>query len=102
MTHITPLGQNGGMYVSAEMITTIVSVAGLFLALAGAFGWLIHRMDHRMDVMRKDLGDDLKAVRQEVADVRHDMAGLRQELIEVKVAVARLEGPLAQRLALPR
>lgn len=72
--------------MSAEMITTLVGVVSMLLAFAGAFGWLIHRMDGqsaehgaRIDGVRADLG------------ARIDKVG--DELVEVKIAVARVEGP---------
>lgn len=60
--------------MSAEMITTLVGVASILLALAGAFGWMIHRIDG----VRDQLGS------------RIDKVG--DELVEVKIAVAHIEG----------
>lgn len=68
-----------GMYMSAEMITTLVGVVSLLLAFAGAFGWMIHRVDARLDSVEHRLGTRID----KVAD----------ELVEIKVAVARIEGP---------
>ena len=88
-------GQNGGMYMSVETITIIASVAGMFFALAAGFGWMVHRMDrleHRLSAQIDDTRTGLTS--------RIDR--VEQEITEVKVAVARLEGPLVQRLALPR
>lgn len=65
--------------MSAEMITTLVGVVSILLAFAGAFGWLIHRMDGQNAVLRADLGERID----KMAD----------ELVEVKIAVARVEGP---------
>ncbi|MCS3841758.1 hypothetical protein [Microbacterium sp. AK031] len=71
--------------MSAEMITTIVGVVSLLLALAAGFGWIIHRTDAQ-----------LAGVRVEIADTRRDL-GVRmdkvtEELVDVKIAVARVEG----------
>lgn len=77
--------------MSAEMITTIASLVALLLALAGGFGWMIQRTDR----VRQDLGNEFRGVRQEIKEVG-------DELGEAEVAMARLEGPLIQRLALPR
>ncbi|HCS61376.1 MAG TPA: hypothetical protein DIW46_08275 [Microbacterium sp.] len=63
------------MYMSAEMITTLVGIVSMLLALAGGFGWMIHRIDG----VESKLGSRID----KVAD----------ELVEVKVAIARIEGP---------
>lgn len=63
------------MYVSAEVLTIVISAAGLAVTILGAFfasfAWMIRRMD-----------------------------GVKNETTEVKIAVARFEGP-RPRLALP-
>ena len=61
--------------MSAEMITMLVGVVSILLVLAGAFGWMIHRLD----LLESKLGARID----KVAD----------ELVEVKIAVARVEGP---------
>lgn len=74
------------MYMSVEMITTLVGIVSILLALAGGFGWMIHRIDgverklgSRIDGVENNLGSRID----KVAD----------ELVEVKVAIARIEGP---------
>lgn len=67
--------QNGCVHVSAEILTTIVAFATLLAALAGGFGWMIHRTDGRMDRLSDKIG------------------AVGRELVEIKVSIARLEGP---------
>jgi len=73
------------VYVSAEVITTISGVAGVLLAMASGFGWMIRRMDGRFDSLETRL------------TARID--GVADELVEVKIAIARLEGPQPRLLA---
>ena len=83
------------MYMSVETITIIASVAGMFFALAVGFGWIVHRMD-RLEIRLSAKVDDTRG------ELGARIDRVEQEITEVKVAVARLEGPLVQRLALPR
>lgn len=78
--------QNGSVYMSEETIALVISVAALMLTLAAGFGWMIRRMD----VLRKDLSEEIKSVRQDLGD---RITGVERELVEVKIAVARIEGP---------
>jgi len=64
--------------MSVETVTMLVSTASILFALAGGFGWVIHRMDSRIDAGEGKLG----ARTERVAD----------ELVEVRIAVARIEG----------
>lgn len=86
--------------MSAEIITTIVSVAGLFLAFAGAFAWLIVRMDSKFDAFETKIDKkfDVFEAKMDARFVRIEdrLAGVEHELTEVKIAVARLEGPQRQ------
>src|SRR5699024_8720955 len=47
---------NGGMYMSAEMLTTLLTGLGILLSFAGAFGWLILRMDSFRTELKDDIG----------------------------------------------
>ncbi|QTV80259.1 hypothetical protein [Microbacterium sp. NIBRBAC000506063] len=67
------------MTVSAEIVTMIATGATLLVAFIGGFGWMINRFDARMDARFDKVESRLDRV--------------EQELTEVKVAVARLEGP---------
>lgn len=106
---------NGGMYMSAEVITIILTAAGVLITLGGGFfaglAWLLRRMDEQFDKVearfdkvddRFDKVDDRFAkVDDRFAKVDEQIRSVQSELNEVKVAVARLEGP-QQRLIIPR
>lgn len=72
--------------MSIEMITTLIGVVSILLALAGGFGWMVHRMDTRIDAVRTDFD-----ARFDRLDARVDR--MSDELVEVKIAIARVEGP---------
>lgn len=83
--------------MSVEMITTLVGVVSILLALAGGFGWMIHRMDSLENKLgaRIDAVDGKQSAR---SDALESSLGARidkvaDELVEVKIAVARIEGP---------
>ena len=75
------------MYLSADVLTTIIIATGLLVTLSGGslagLAWLSRRMDDRFD------------------KVDERLHGVEVELNEVKIAVARLEGP-TPRLIYPR
>src|SRR5699024_6589654 len=123
------MGHNGGMYVSAEVISIIFVAAGVLITLAGGFfaglAWLLRRLAERSDTV--EVRFDKVDVRFDKVDERFDrvyerfhkvderfdkvderfnkmderIGQLQAELNDVKVAVARLEGP-HQRLIFPR
>ena len=73
-------------YMSVETITTISSALGLLLGFLGMFGWLIARID-RVEARlgaRIDGGEAKLGAR---------IDGVERELVEVKIGLARLEGP---------
>ncbi len=72
--------------MSTETIAIVLSAATLLLGFVSAFGWLIHRMDARIDRVENALGDRIDRV-------ENELEGVRRELVEVKIAVARIEGP---------
>ena len=80
--------------MSADVIATIITAAGLLVTLSGgylaSFAWLSRRMDERFDKIDE---------RFDKVDER--LHGIEVELNEVKIAVARLEGP-TPRLIYPR
>ncbi|GAA2009731.1 hypothetical protein [Microbacterium ulmi] len=65
--------------MSTETIAIVISTAGRLLGLLttffGAFAWMIRRTDARFE----RLGERIRAV--------------ETELVEVKIGIARLEGP---------
>ncbi|GAA3655877.1 hypothetical protein GCM10022202_15120 [Microbacterium marinilacus] len=111
------------MFVSAEVLTTVIAAVSLCVTfvgtMLGAGGWLVHRMDAKIDAVddklsaridgngqeiaavRSDLSTEIAAVRSDLSteiaamrsDLRAEIAGLRGEVTEVKIAVARIEGP---------
>jgi uncharacterized protein YdcH (DUF465 family) len=100
------------VYVSTELIAIVLSAATLMLGFAGTFGWMIHRMDAgfarvydridqvaqdvkqelggRIDGVESGLNDRIDRVEQELGD---RMERVEQSVVELKVAVARIEGP---------
>lgn len=72
--------------MSVETITVIISTATLLLAFLGVIGWLVSRVDRLGDKLtaRIDAVDDKLTARIEAVE---------RELVEVKIGIARLEGP---------
>lgn len=73
-----------------EVLTIVISAVAVMLSFFTCFGWLIqrfdralqqsaHRMEQRIDRVEHELGQRIDRV--------------ERELVEVKVAVARIEGP---------
>ncbi|MCM3778560.1 response regulator [Microbacterium hydrocarbonoxydans] len=93
------------MHVSVEVIAIIACGVSVIVAFVSACGWFLTRMDARfaaadarMDA-RFAAADARMDARFAAADTRIDrletrMGGVEHELSEVKVAIARLEGPL--------
>ena len=105
--------------MSVDTITMLVGIASILLALAGGFGWMIHRMDTtssslesklgaridavdaRIDTVERNLGARIDSVERNLGariDTAERNLGARtdkinEELVEVKIAVARFEGP---------
>ncbi|WP_431074890.1 response regulator [Microbacterium phyllosphaerae] len=107
------------MTVSIELVTMIVTVATTLLGLAAGFGWMITRTDarferfeqrmdarfekfeQRMDARFEKVGVEFDRVDARFDRLEGEVKGLRSELGEVKIAIARLEGP-APRLLISR
>ncbi|MEJ1089265.1 hypothetical protein WDU99_13165 [Microbacterium sp. Mu-80] len=96
------------MYMSAELIATLSSFIMLGIGMLGALAWLVRRIDAVEDRLgaKIDAGDEKLGARidglDEKLSARIDAVedklgaridGLAGELTEVKIAVARLEGP---------
>lgn len=83
--------------MSAEVLMVVIATASLAVTFIGALfaglAWVVRRMDERLDKSYDRVDERFDKV-----DQRPD--GLQSELTEVKIAVARLEGP-RPRLALP-
>lgn len=72
--------------MSIEVITIVASAATLLVALISGFGWVVSRMDARF--AQQDARIEAR-----FAGVETRLTGLEHELTEVKIAVARIEGP---------
>lgn len=72
--------------MSVETITMVVGIVSMLLALAGGFGWVIRRMDARIDASEQKFSARIDSLEGKVDRVA-------TELVEVKIAVARIEGP---------
>lgn len=87
--------------MSAETLTIVLSAVGLLLTLAtimfAGFAWCIRRIDgvERSLAARIDGGDDKLGARIDGVEERLGarIDGVAADVIELKVAVARLEGP---------
>lgn len=105
--------------MTPEMITTVISAAGVLVTLVGAFvgagAWMIRRVDGqferseermdrrfaqsearmeaRMDVRFAQIDERFAQVDARFDRVEERLTGVERELVEVKIAVARLEGP---------
>lgn len=77
------------MFVSAEVIALLGVGVTQLLAFFSGLAWIHARMDKRFDVV--DGRFDAVDKRFEAVDRR--FAELERELTEVKIAVARMEGP---------
>lgn len=75
--------------MSTETITILIGFASLLLALASGFGWMVHRMDG----IAKDANGRMDRMGAELNGRMDRMGG---ELVEIKVAIARVEGPPRQ------
>ena len=65
--------------MSVETIAVVLSAASLLLGFVGALAWMIKRTDQQLDGLERRLGERI--------------TGVERELVEVKIAVARIEGP---------
>lgn len=122
--------QNGDVYVSIEMLAILLAAASLVVALCGGlfagFAWMLRRMDERFAQAEVSINERFAQTEVSVNDrfntiderfaavdkrfnkidenfdwVHQGMDDLRSELTEVKISVARLEGP-RPRLIMPR
>lgn len=84
------------MYVSMEVITILATGATTLVATVSGFGWMISRMDARFAAV-----DARFDARFDAQDAKFDVRFTRieQEIFEVKIAIARLEGPTPRLMA---
>lgn len=76
--------------MSVEMITVLIGTVSILLAFAGAFGWMVHRMDLLENRLEHKLGARIDGLDEKLG-ARIDRVA--EELVEVKIAIARVEGP---------
>lgn len=90
--------------MSAEIVAIVLSAVGLLLTQGGlmfaGFAWCIRRSDAiRADLVQveRSLGTRIDAVRTDLADVERSLGAridaVSADTTELKVAMARLEGP---------
>lgn len=109
--------------MSPDILATILSAVGVLLAMTGGFGWVIARLDSRLDSGLSGLEqrlsariDGVEACNEEterrlsaridgvesgleqrlsarIDVLSEEVGGLRGDVADLKVAVARLEGP---------
>ena len=65
--------------MTVETIAIVISAAGLLLGFIAAFAWMIRRTDAQFERLSDRLTERI--------------SGVERELVEVKIAVARIEGP---------
>ena len=97
--------------MSAEVIAIVISAAALLATFVtmfiGGFAWVIRRMDERIagseeklgariDSVEERLGTRIDSVEVKLSD---RLSAVERELVEVKIGLARLEGPPRQLLA---
>ena len=70
------------MFVSAEIIATLGVGITLLVSTLGGFAWMISRTDSKLDALEAKLSMRIES--------------LEHEVVEVKIAVARIEGPRPQ------
>ncbi len=106
------------MYVSVEVITMLATAVTLLVAIISGFGWMINRMDARFAEVvatfnarfetqdakfdsRFETQDAKFDARFEAQDAKLDARfdRIEQEIVEVKIAIARLEGPTPRLIA---
>ncbi|MDT0156310.1 hypothetical protein Q9R19_01595 [Microbacterium sp. ARD32] len=85
------------MYMSADVIGMIISLFAFGVAMLGGVGWMIshqtRQIDRRFDAV--DVRMDRFETRMDRFETR--MERVETELVDVKIAIARFEGP-AKRL----
>ncbi len=86
--------------MSAEVIAIVISAAALLATFVtmfiGGFAWVIRRMDERFTSVEEKLGTRIDSIEEKLG-VR--ITAVERELVEVKIGIARLEGPPRQLLA---
>lgn len=81
------------MNVSIEVLTTLGSFAGLLVAVVAGFGWTIRRADAQLQHATGRLESRMDRIETRLDRLEAQTYALTRELTEVKISIARLEGP---------
>lgn len=81
------------MTVSVEVITMLASAATILVALVSGFGWMVTRMDARFAQQDTKFESRFTQVDARFDRLEGRIDELTHEMGEVKIAIARLEGP---------
>lgn len=91
--------------MSVETIAVVISAAWLLVSFFAGFGWIIRRSDAQFERMRVELGARIDGVARDLDGVARDLGTridrVEHEVVEVKIAVARIEGPPRRLLTAP-
>ncbi|UWF77879.1 MULTISPECIES: hypothetical protein [Microbacterium] len=87
--------------MSEELVTIISALVTLGVGMFAGFAWVIHRMDARFASFNDKFTAEIKSVDEkltgEIRALDEKFTGrfdaVKDELTEVKIAVARIEGP---------
>lgn len=86
-------GRMEGVEMTPEMIATISAMLAVLAATGGMFAWLHRHMDRRFDQAEARMEARFERVDARFEKVDERLKELATELTEVKITVARLEGP---------
>ena len=104
--------QNGGMYVSAEIMTIVLSAVGIVVAtvtsMFSGLVWIVRRMDamEQRLIARIEMGEARLEARIDKVEARIDrldarIASVEREVADIRATIAKWEGPYP-RLVLSR
>ncbi|WP_159498980.1 hypothetical protein [Microbacterium sp. 18062] len=83
--------------MSVDTIAIVISTATMLLGFFGAFGWMIRRSDAQHDRLGGRIDTVEAKLVARIGEVETKLGaridGVERELVEVKIAVARIEGP---------
>ncbi len=91
----TAVPDNRSMFVSTETIAIVISAAtldGKATALGARIDGLADRVGN-LETTTAALGSRIDGLADRVGKVETEIGGMRGDLVEVKISVARLEGP---------
>ncbi|REJ07823.1 response regulator [Microbacterium bovistercoris] len=89
------------MYMSPELVATLSVGVTMVIGMFSGFAWMIQRSDRGDDRLEASINARIDKLDSRVDKLDNRIDALTQELTEVKITIARLEGP-PPRLALSR